>query len=89
MSAMVPEALPGGGSLYVYASGCFQIIAAIAIIIKMFDYAAALGLATLLLLIVLLIHLPSFSSGPVAIANALKDTALSGAALFYAGTRMK
>ncbi len=89
MSAMVPEELPGSGALYVYITGALEIIAAICILIKKFDYEAALGLATLMLLFVLLIHVPSFASGPVAIANALKDLALAGAALYYAGTRMK
>jgi putative oxidoreductase len=92
MAAILPTWLPGNEIIYVYITGALQILAAIAIIIKKYDYQAALGLAALTLLIVLIVHLPAFSNGPtgqIVMANALKDIALAGAALLYAGTKMK
>ncbi len=92
MSAILPSWLPGNETIYVFATGILQILAAIAIIIKKYDYQAALGLAALTILIVLIVHVPAYSNGPtgqIVMANALKDIALAGAALLYAGTRMK
>ncbi|MFN0031072.1 MAG: hypothetical protein ACKVOR_02820 [Flavobacteriales bacterium] len=90
LAAFLPEVLPGSSLMYVYATGTMLILAALSISFKYYDYYASLGLAALLLLFVLCIHAPSVSStNPMAVSNVLKDSALCGAALLYAGTRMK
>ena len=89
LSGMVPEELPGGGKLYVYLTGAIEILCAVSIVLKKFDFYAGLVLAALMILYALLIHLPDVSSSPIAVSNLLKDIALSGAALIYVGTTKK
>lgn len=89
MAVLVPEELPGGAHFYIYVSGLVEIACAVAILIRKYDFYAALTLAGLMLLYILLVHVPAALIEPINLTNILKDTALAGAALFYAGTRKK
>jgi putative oxidoreductase len=85
MSAYVPSYLPAP-TLLVYLTGLVLFLGGLAILLnKYVDYlATALGL--MLLSFALLIHLPLLLSGDqMAMTNLLKDTALAGAAFYFAG----
>jgi putative oxidoreductase len=88
MAGMVPSFFPGG-VLWVYITGLGFILAAISIIIQVQTRLACLLLAAELLIFVLAIHLPNLlGGGPMAqmsMGGLLKDTALAGAALAFAG----
>lgn len=85
MAAMIPHWLPGA-VFWVILTGLGLIAAAIAIIIKVWDYLAAILLGVMLLSFVLLIHLPGTLADPqAAMGQLLKDTSLAGAAWMYAG----
>lgn len=89
LAGMVPDELPGGGILYVYFTGAVEIICAVSIIARKYDYYAGLVLAGLMILYALLIHMPEASNSSMAVGNMLKDLALAGAALVYVGTTKK
>jgi uncharacterized membrane protein len=81
---------PFGGEVMVYISGAALIAAAVSIFIGKMDKLAAVLLALLLIIFVLSIHLPGVMSGDEAqmmssMPNLLKDVALAGGALMYAG----
>ena len=86
MSGYVPSFLPGG-VLWVYLTGLALILAAISIIIQKKARLAALLLAIMLIVFVLTIWLPQLGgeNGQTAMSMLLKDTALAGAALAFAG----
>lgn len=89
MAFMVPSWLPGG-IFWVYLTGSALIVAAVAIIAGRMTYYAALGLAVLVFIFALTIHLPGMmkGDGPMRMFSTLsfyKDLAISGAALFIAG----
>jgi uncharacterized membrane protein YphA (DoxX/SURF4 family) len=86
MAPIVEDRMPGNGKIWIYLCGAFLIVASLAIIVRKFDFWAALGLALLLLLYVLVLHAPNAASDPLAMSNTLKDIALAGGALIYAGT---
>jgi uncharacterized membrane protein YphA (DoxX/SURF4 family) len=84
---MVPSAVPGG-VLWVYLTGIALIAAAVAILTDKMAKLASVLLAALLLVFVLVIHLKGAMAGDqAAIASLLKDIAIAGGALVFAGTR--
>ena len=89
MAGMVP--LPGG-QFWVYLTGVALIAASIAILSKKLGRIASLLLALMLIIFVLAIHLPgtmgaeSQQAMMQSMTNLLKDVALAGGALLYAGT---
>ena len=86
MSGMVPSFIPGG-VLWVYVTGLALILAAISIIIQKKARLAGLLLAGMLIIFVLTMHLPGLGgeNAQMAMVNMLKDIALAGAALAFAG----
>jgi uncharacterized membrane protein len=88
MAPMVPAYIPGG-VIWVYFTGAAMILAALAIITGKQGRSACFGLALLLLVYIVTVHLPGLSNPQMKMmstVNLLKDTALLGAALFMAGT---
>jgi uncharacterized membrane protein len=87
MAAMVPAVIPGG-VLWVYLTGVALVAAAAAIITDKMAKLAGVLLAVLLLVFVLAVHLKGAMAGDqVATASLLKDIAIAGGALVFAGTR--
>jgi len=85
MAGMVPSFIPGG-VFWVYLTGLGLILAAVSIIIQKQTRLACLLLAGMLILFVLTIHIPGLGADMQAsMPNLLKDTALAGAALSFAG----
>lgn len=86
MAGMVPSWIPGG-VFWVYVTGLALIAASVSIITQKQMRMATLGLAAMLLIFVLTIHLPAVIGGnQAAMSRLLKDTALMGAALMLAGS---
>jgi len=87
MAGMVPAAIPGG-VLWVYLTGIALVAAAAAILTDKMAKLASVLLAILLLVFVLVIHLKGAMAGDqAATASLLKDIAIAGGALVFAGTR--
>lgn len=85
MAGMVPSFIPGG-VFWVYVTGLALIAAPVAIFTGKQAKTACLLLALMLCLFVLTIHLPGVISGNMSsMPNLLKDLALAGGALTYAG----
>lgn len=85
MAGMVP--IPGG-VIWVYLTGVALIAAAVAILIDKKAKLASFLLAVLLLVFVLTIHLKGAMGGDqMAMASLLKDLAIAGGALVFAGTK--
>jgi putative oxidoreductase len=96
MAQMVLKGWPIADGL-VYVAGLGMILAGVSIIINVKARLACLLLAMLLLIFILALHLPNLLAGDAsgismvsllknsAMASLLKDTALLGAALTYAG----
>ena len=88
MAGMVP--LPGG-AIWVYITGVALIAAAASIIIQKKARLAATLLAILLLIFVFTIHLPGVlaggDGGQMSMMSLLKDLAIAGGALIFAGTQ--
>ena len=83
MAGMVP--IPGG-VFWIYLTGAALIAASISILIRKEARLACLLLALLLAIFALSIHLPGAIDGNQAsVTNMLKDLALAGAALGFAG----
>jgi len=83
MAGMVP--IPGG-VFWIYLTGAALIAASISILIKKEARLACLLLALLLAIFALSIHLPGALGGDQAsVSSMLKDLALAGAALGFAG----
>lgn len=86
MAGMIPSYLPGG-VIWVYLSGVCLVAAAVSILIGKKAKTASTLLAILLILFVLMIHLPSVMAGnQESVGMVLKDLAIAGGALIYAGT---
>ncbi len=84
MAGMVPSWVPGG-VFWVYVTGLALVAAAVSLIIKKYAFYAALGLALLMYVFVLTIHLPSLMGGDqMAMTMVLKDFGLGSAALLVA-----
>lgn len=89
MKGYVPTWIPGA-PFWVGLTGVALIAAAVAIIANRYAKLASFGLALFLLVVTLTIHVPGMSSADAALAQAnmtavLKNTALLGAALTFAG----
>lgn len=89
MGGMVPSWIPGG-VFWVYLTGVAMIVAAVAILLKREARLACYGLAAMLGVFVLTVHLPGLANPDenmmmMAMVALLKDTALAGAALGFAG----
>ena len=85
MAGMVP--IPGG-VIWVYLTGAALIGAAAAIILDKKAKLASFLLAVLLLVFVLTIHLKGAMGGDqMAVMSLLKDLAIAGGALVFAGTK--
>ena len=83
MAGMVPGWIPGS-TFWVYLTGLAMICAALAILFRRFVVPAAMGLALMLGVFVLTIHLPGVLAGQdiaASFSGLLKDTALAGGAL--------
>ena len=89
MAGFVPAMFPGGGEFWVYVTGVIFIATSLAILAKKWMKEAALLLALQLLIFILTVWLPQLGAegqqGQVAMVNLLKDLALLGGALTYAG----
>ncbi len=86
--AMVPLVPVPGGVFWIYFTGAAMVAASIGIMTTIYGKWAALGLAVLLLLYVFTIHIPGLrhaAQAPVVMINLLKDLALAGGALTWAG----
>ncbi|MFN8431560.1 MAG: DoxX family protein [Spirosomataceae bacterium] len=88
MAPMVP--IPGG-AIWVYITGVALIAAAVSIIMQKKARLASTLLAILLLIFVFAIHLPGVMAGgdgaQMSMMSLLKDVAIAGGALVYAGTQ--
>lgn len=84
MAGIVPSWIPGG-VFWVYVTGLAFLAAAVSIITQKQMRMASFGLAAMLLIFILTIHLPAVMGGG-ALTGLLKDTALMGAALMLAGS---
>lgn len=85
MAGAVP--IPGG-AFWIYFTGIAMLAASIGILTKVLGQWAALGLALLLWVYVVAIHIPGLGNPQtrmMATVNLLKDVALSGGALTWAG----
>jgi putative oxidoreductase len=90
MAGMVPAYIPGG-VLWIYVTGVAMILAALAILSGKQARNACFGLAAMLLVFMVTIHLPGMSTQDpgmkmMSLGNFLKDLGLMGAALFLATT---
>lgn len=77
-----------GGIFWVYLTGVALIAAAVGILFNILGEWAGFGLAVLLMLFVVAVHVPNLDNAQMrdlAMMSILKDTALAGAALTWAG----
>jgi uncharacterized membrane protein len=91
MAGMVPAYIPGG-VFWIYFTGVAMILAALAIITGKQGRGACFGLALMLLVFIVTIHLPGMANPQMkmmSMMSLLKDTGLMGAALVIAGTFKK
>ena len=90
MAGYVPSFIPGG-VFWIYLTGIALLAACVSILIKKKVRLACILLGIMLLIFILTIHLPaiigaeSMQARQMAINPLLKDTALMGAAWFFAG----
>lgn len=87
MNAEAMKGMAFGSSILVYITGAALIAATVSMLIGKMDKLAAVLLAVFLLLTTFLVHLDSAMAGDA--GNLLKDLALAGAALMYAGNVAK
>ncbi len=91
MAGYVPSYIPGG-VFWIYFTGVAMILAALAIITGKQGRNACLGLALMLLIFIVTIHLPGLSNPEMkmmSMMNFFKDMGLMGGALVIAGTFKK
>lgn len=87
MNADAMAGMAFGSPILVYIAGAGLIAASVSILIGKYDKLATVLLAVLLLIFVFAVHLKSASAGDY--SGLLKDIALAGAAMMYAGTSAK
>ncbi len=87
MAGMVPAALPGAGSLWIYITGAALILAAVAIITNIQKTLACYLLAAMLIIFVLTLHLKPAMNGDM--GSLLKDTGLAMAAILIGNRGVK
>ena len=88
MAGMVPSFIPGG-VFWIYFTGAAMILAALAIITGIQGRAACFGLAVMLLVFIVTVHLPGMNNPQMkmmAMMGFFKDTGLMGGALVLAAT---
>ncbi|MFT5165608.1 MAG: putative oxidoreductase [Saprospiraceae bacterium] len=83
MAAMAP-----GGKYMVYFTGLALLAAAVSMVIGKMDKLASVLLAVILLLFIIP-HAQNMASDPGELGNILKNLALAGGALLYAGSYAK
>lgn len=81
MAGMIPGWLPGG-VFWVYLTGLALILAPVSLFIGKKDKLAMLLLALMLVIFVIFVHIPG---GQASMPQVLKDLALAGGALTWAG----
>ena len=87
MAGIVPSWIPGG-IFWVYVTGLVHLAVCISLIINKYVFPASLILAGMLIVFILTIHAPGLANAQtmqMSIISLLKDTALAGAALGWAG----
>lgn len=92
MAGLVPAWVPGG-VFWVYFTGLALLAGGVSLIADKLVFWSGLGLAVLMTIFVLTIHLPMVLSGgdmaQMAMPSLIKDVAMSGAAVFMAGLSKK
>lgn len=86
--AMAPAVPLPGGAFWVYLTGVALIAGSLGMMTGILGRAAALGLAALMLVFILAVHLPGLGNPKLAqmsMIGLLKDTSLLGGALAFAG----
>lgn len=87
MAGMVPSFIPGG-VFWIYLTGAALVAACVSIIIQKMAKLASLLLALMLLLFILTMHVPGLMNEmtmQMSMMSLLKDMALMGGALTFAG----
>ena len=87
MAAMVPSFIPGG-VIWIYLTGAAMIAAAAALILDRMTSYACMGLALMLGVFIVTIHIPGLKNpqmSQMAMISLLKDLALAGAAIYIGG----
>jgi putative oxidoreductase len=85
---MVPLVPVPGGVVWVYVTGAAMLAAAIGIAANILGRWAGLGLAALLVVYIISIHIPGLANAQtqqISMISLLKDTSLCGGALICAG----
>jgi len=88
MAGLVPPYFPGSGAFWVVVTGIIFLLSAASILFNRYAKEGALLLAFQLLVFILLVWLPQMSNpeaAQFATVSLLKDAALLGGALTYAG----
>ncbi|HET9869169.1 MAG TPA: DoxX family protein [bacterium] len=88
MAMMVPAYIPGG-IFWVYFTGLAMVLAGLAVITGIQGRKACFGLALMLAVFIVAVHLPGLADPQTkmdSLVNLLKDTGLLGAALALAPT---
>lgn len=78
---------PFGGAVIIYLVGACLVLFAISVFIGKYDKLAAVLLALLMIIFILMIHRSAAMSGDM--SSLLKDLAIAGGALMYAGAFAK
>jgi len=85
----VPTWLPFPAFLVYFVGVCFLLFT-LSVILKKYDKLAAVLLAICLILFVVLVHIPAAMTGDFkSVIGSIRDLAMSGAALMYAGAYAK
>ncbi len=92
MAGLVPSWVPGGGVLWVYLTGVALVAGGIGLWTRRFAVSAAVALAALMAVFALTVHLPNVGDaqlGQLSTISLLKDLALAGGLLAFAGLRAR
>ena len=91
MAGMVPAYIPGG-VVWVYVTGAAMLLSSVAVITGIQARLACLGLALLLFIFILTVHLPGMADPQMKMMSMIslfKDTGLMGGALIIASISKK
>ena len=81
MAGVVPSFIPGG-VFWVYFTGAALVLSGVAILAQVKAHTACLGLAVMIGIFILTIHLPAYLAGDaMALMSLLKDLAIVGGVL--------
>lgn len=87
MTSMVPSWLPLEPIYWIYLTGIALIAYGISVLINhKYQKLAGYLLATMFFLFIILVHMPSMNSNPMALPLMLKDMAMAFAAIFIANS---